>query len=231
MKKWMMLSLAFAGCLGLGSGALAQTNAMLDFTSFLYESGPNDLYPEFHSLAGEIMTCVGYIENVGSELDWDRNQVELTFVMTDLVSQGEMEYPGNLNYIMYTGGSLDIVAQRYDDPAYTLPDYGIDPPNATAPSTFWDGEIYLHGVFTSFYMTYYPTLHAGNFEGHLVWTSGTQLDAMYPDPVGYTLSGTVDPFGAPVPQGYALEADGHISFDAAIGVEESSLGQVKNLYR
>jgi hypothetical protein len=231
MKKWIMLGLTAVGCMGLVGGAMAQTDTMLDFTSFLYEDGPNPFYPEFHSATGEVMTCVGYIESVGPELDWNTAEVELTLVLDGLVSQGELEYPGDLVYIIYDGGWLDIYGQRYDDPLYTSPDYGIDPPNGTSPATFTDGDLYLHGEFISFYMIYYPVLHVGNFEGHLLWTGGSQLNSLFMDAAGYTLAGTVDPFGAPVPLGYDLEADGHVSFDAAIRTEESTWGRVKNLYR
>ena len=42
---------------------------------------------------------------------------------------------------------------------------------------------------------------------------------------GYTLAGTVDPFGAPVPQGYDLEADGHVS----VPVHASASGTVSEV--
>jgi hypothetical protein len=91
--------------------------------------------------------------------------------------------------------------------------------------------VYLVGEFSNFYMTYHPALNAGSYEGFIQWTGGSQLNEMYPDPEGYTIAGTVDPFGAPVPQGYDLEAVGNISFDPAIPVETNTWGQVKTLYR
>jgi len=205
---------------------------MLDFTGFLYESDNDPAVVGFPpSDISDILCGVGHIENIGPELDWDPGVVQLTFVISDLISTGQVETPTGMFYILYQGGTLDIVADAYAGGGYTDPDYGFDPPNATSPSTFWDGEIYLHGEFYQFYMTYHPTLHAGSFEGYLDWTGGTQLDMLYPDPEGYTVAGTVDPLGAPVPEGYDLEAVGHISFDPAIPVENNTWGQVKNLYR
>jgi hypothetical protein len=192
----------------------------------MYETGG---YPP--SEVGDVMMLVGYIEQIGMELDWDMSEVQLTLVISDLVSTGEVDIGGGMWYVIYSGGTLAVIADPYDDPGHTDPSYGINPPNATSPSTFMDGEVYLVGQFTSFYMTYMPTLHVGNFEGYLNWTGGTQLDALYTDPTGYTVAGTVDPLGAPVPEGYDLEADGHITFDAAIPREDSTWGRVKNLYR
>jgi hypothetical protein len=138
---------------------------------------------------------------------------------------------GGILYIEYSGGFMDIVADAYDDAAFTTGMYGVDPPNGTAPSTFWDGQVYLHGEITSFYMTYSTALHTGSYEGVLNWTGGTQLGSLYYGANGYTIAGTVDPFGALVPEGYDLEQVGHITFDPVIPVTETTWGDVKNLYR
>jgi len=232
MRKGIMLGLIAMSCSLLVGSVQAQNSTFLTFTSFMYESDNTPGVQGFPpSNEGDVMTAVGFIESVGPELDWDTEAVQLTVVMYDLISTGEQDIGNGLYYIVYTGGSVDIIANAYSDPNYTYPDYGVEPSNATSPSTFWDGEVYLTGQFYSFYMTYYPALHIGSFEGYLDWTGGSQLNLMYPDPEGYTLAGTVDPFGAQVPDGYDLEAVGDITFDPAIPVKENTWGQVKSLYR
>jgi len=230
MKKRIMLGLPVAICFGLVTEVLAQNGVFIDATGFLYESGPNYSVLKFQSSPGETLSCVAFIDSVNPELGWDLAQMELTLVMTDLVSQGEVDFGGGMFFINYLGGTLDIVAQPRDDPDYTPADYGIDPPNATAPSSFWDGEVLLHGVFTNFYMVYYPTLHVGNFETHMTWTGGTQFWNLIYDPMCTWTAGVIDPASAPVPQGYELKASMHYH-QPSMDAEQSSWGQVKNLYR
>ncbi len=231
MRKFIVLGTLAVGCLALITGAQAQTT-LLNFTSFMYESDNTPGVQGFPpSAPGDVLRAVGFVESIVPDLDWDTGQVQLTVYFNDLISIGEVDLGGGVYYIVYTGGTLDIVAQRYDAPDYTAPQYGTDPPNATAPSTFIDGEVYLRGSFYNFYMTYMPGMSIGNFEGHLNWTGGTQLNSLFTDPQGYTVAGTVDASAAPVPAGYDLEADGYISFDAAIPADEATWGQLKNLYR
>ncbi len=180
---------------------------------------------------GDVLVGVGFVEGVGPELDWDPTQIELTWLIYDLVSTGEMDIGGGLLFIGYVGGILDIVADPFAGPGHTAPEYGFDPPNATSPGTFWDGEVYLHGEFINFIMTYDPNQNAGHFEGDVIFTGGTELDELAQNPEGYTVAGTVDSFGAPVPDGYDLEAIGHITFDPNIPTQGNTWGQVKNLYR
>jgi hypothetical protein len=229
MKRVIMLW-SFALCL-VAVSAIAQPQTILDFTGFMYESDntPGVVgYPP--SNVGDVLEGVGFIESMSEPLVWSPDDYQYTIVISDLVSMGETDFGGGMFYIDYTGGTVDIVAQRYDDMAYTAPDYGIEPPNATAPLTFADGAIYLHGVFSSFYMIYYPALHVGNFEGYINWTIHPDIGELF-DPLGNIFSGTVDPLAAQVPDGYDLEMDGHVTFNPTIPVEPGSWGQVKNLYR
>ena len=234
MKKVIILGFFAIGCFLMAGMVSAQTT-FLEYNSFMFEEDntPGEVgFPP--SDPGDILTAVGFVANLGPGLEWgpewDMGIVELTIVLTDLVSTGEQDMGNGLFYIIYTGGTIDIMADPFNDPGYTAADYGEEPPNATAPATFWDGEQYLHGEFSSFWMTYYPMLHTGSFEGQFVFTGGTQFDpAGIPD--GFTFAGDVDPFAAQVPIGYDLEAVGQITFDQSVPNEPNTWGQVKNLYR
>lgn len=216
----------------LAGAVQAQTTTMLDVTGFLYEEdntpGEVGFLP---SNPGDVLAGIGFIEGLGPEIDWDPSLVELTWVFYDLVSTGEMDLGNGMFYTAYLGGSLDIVADAYAGGGYTAGDYSVEPPNATAPATFADGEVYLHGDFTNFFVVFDPVQHSGYFEGYLTFTGGTEFNELAPNPHGYTFAGNVDPMGAPVPDGYDLEAVGHITFDPEVPTTESTWGQVKNLYR
>jgi len=232
MKRIIILSvLTLCAAMVAGTVWAQDTQTILDFTGFVYEdnNSPGEVgFPP--SNPGDILAAVGFIESVSQPLYWSPDEYQYTIYISDLVSDGEVDIGYGTFYITYSGGSVDIVAQRYNDAGYTMPEYGVEPPNATAPSTFMDGDIYLHGEFSSFYMVYYPTLHVGNFEGVIAWTIHPNIGELIND-YGTIFSGTVDPIAAPVPDGYDLEMDGHVMYYHAVPTENSTWGQVKNLYR
>jgi hypothetical protein len=228
MKRAALLT---ALALVMSTGVCWAQNTILDFTGFMYEEDntPGAIgFPP--SDAGDVLTAVGHIESISQPLMWSPDSYEYTIYISDLVSDGWYDIGGGCYYITYSGGACDIIAQEYAGAGYTAPDYGIEPPNATVPSTFIDGEVYLHGEFYSFYMVYYPTLHVGNFEGLINWTLHPDLGELF-DPEGNIFAGTVDPLAAPVPDGFDMEMDGHVDFNPTIPVERDTWGDLKLLYR
>jgi hypothetical protein len=222
MKKLLlipMMVLAFVGT------AWAQPQTMLEITGYLYEQ---DGFPP--SVYGELLSGVGFVETVSSELDWNPALDQLTWVVSGLTSTGQSSL-GSYILVNYQGGRLDIVADRFSSSGHTQPLYGTEPPNTTAPGLFLDGVIYLTGEFTSFQLLYNPTTGSGHFEGHLIFTGGSELSHDVVDPEGYTVAGAIGPGGAFMPAGYDLEAIGQISFDPTIPTVQRSWGGVKNLYR
>jgi len=216
----------------VAAAANAQTYTMLDVTGFLYESDNSAGIVGFpQSDPGDVLAGAGFVENLGAELDWNPDLVQLSWVMGDLTSLGQSDLGNGLLFITYNGGTLDIVADTYGAPGYTSPQYGVEPPNATAPATFADGEVYLHGEFYSFLMVYDTMKKSGFFEGHLFFVGGSQLSSTAGSAEAYTVAGTVGPEHAPVPGGYDLESVGHITFDVELEPEEHTWGQVKALYR
>jgi hypothetical protein len=232
MKKLILVST----CVMLAGTVQAQIYTMLDFTGFLYESDNTpgvQGYPP--SNPGDVLSGVGFVESIGTELsddpDWDLNEFEITWVLSNLISYGETDLGSGLYQIFYTGGTFDIVGDRYTRPNHSASVYGIEPPNATAPATFWDSRIYLHGELTDFFMICDTNLNTGYYESRMIFTSGTELSDLVHNPEGFTVAGTVNQGSAPIPDGYDLEAIGHITFDALIPASKSTWGQVKNLFR
>ena len=231
MSKWIRLVL----CAGLGllaTSVAAQGPTILNIDGFLYESNNAAGVVGFPpSDPGDVLAGVGLVTGIDPPLSWSATDYRYSWVLGSLISTGAYDMGGGELLIVYAGGTLEIVAQAYAAPGYTVPDYGTEPPNATAPATFADGNPYLLGVFTSFYMFYNATTHTGHYEGLLNFTLGSNLGELV-NPFGYTLAGTVDPFGAiTIPTGYDLEAVGHVDFDSTIPVRDSTWGGVKNLYR
>lgn len=231
MKKLLML----AFCAGLGlvaATASAQGLTILDYDGFLYESDNTpgvDGFPP--SDPGDVLAGVGLINSIDPPLSWSTADYQYSWVLGGLVSTGAFDLGGGQYIITYTGGTLDIYAQAYSGGGYSSPEYGVDPPNATAPSTFLDGNLYLHGEFTSFTMLFDTTLHTGSYEGTLNFVLGSNLGELE-NPEGYTFAGVVDRTGAiTIPTGYDLESVGHVNFDPTVPTEDSSWGGVKNLYR
>lgn len=233
MKKLWVLAI-LAVCCGVGV-AHAQSDVM-DIIGYLYESDNTSGVVGFPpSDPGDVLAGVGYIDNISAPLTWSTVDYEYTFYLYDLVSLGQTDLGSGVYRTYYSGGSIDIIAQAYADAGYTLPYYGIDPPEAGALGSFTDGDIYLHGTFSNFAVTYDTTNYSGNFQGVLTFELGTnfsELGQELQNPNALTIAGVVGTDADPtVPDGYDLEADGHIYYDGTIPNEDLEWGAVKNLYR
>jgi len=227
MKTAVLLIVIFVST-GVAHG---QSGMTIDFSGFLYEpcrSVGGDGFPP--SNPGDVLVGISRNINIDPLWGWDTSQVELTWFITSLISDGEIDIGYGTFYTTFSGGEVYIFADAYADPSFTKADYGTNPPNSTAPSTFIDGEMYLGGIIESFYMVYYPTLHVGNFEGVFNWAGGSQYPGLF-NTYASMFAGTVDPIAAPVPNGYDLETDGHIMHYGFPKKLTSTWGQVKALYR
>jgi len=231
------ITLAFLLTLGATVGvAWAQTYSVINIIGNMYESDNDPAVVGFPpSDPGDVLAALGFVDNISEPLTWSTADYEYTFVFSDLVSEGQFDIGNGQIRMNYTGGTVDIIAQPYADPGYTVPFYGIDPPEAGAIASFSDGEVYLHGTFTGFTMTYDTTNFSGSFQGTIVFELGThfsELGQELANPDGLTIAGVIGTQADPtIPQGYDLEVDGSIYYDPTIPNEERSWGSVKDLYR
>lgn len=208
----------------------------MDIIGYLFESDNAPGVVGFPpSDPGDVLAGVGFIDNISAPLTWSTSDYEYTFVLSDLVSMGQTDLGGGLYRTFYTGGTIDVIAQAYADGGYTMPFYGVDPPDAGALASFGDGEVYLHGTFSNFAVTYNTTTFSGNFQGVLTFELGThfsELGQELQNPDAMTIAGLVGQDVDPtVPDGYDLEADGHIYYDGTIPTENMTWSQLKNLFR
>ena len=174
------------------------------------------------SNVGDMLSVVGILNEIEEPLVWDTSNYSYTLHIRDLVALGET-VSGTTRIAQYSGGALTV----YVDWLPSNHDYGINPPNATSPSTFTDGiSPYLDGVFTDFTMTFNEATASGSFVGGLSFTGG-DVYPLLASTDGWT-------FGANIanvsPAGYDLQMNGDV-FLTVISVEDDSWGGIKSLYR
>lgn len=197
--------------------AYAQQTQILHMSGNSWETGgfpPSNLGDEF--------SAVGILNDIDQPLVWDTANYSYTWYVRDLSSLGEVIF-GTTRYVTYGGGLFTI----YVDFLPSNHNYGVNPPNATAPSTFSDGiSTYLDGYFVDFTLTYNHATSSGSFAGTLNLTGG-DVFPLLDNTDGWTFGSNIAGFS---PQGYDLEVNGDV-FLSTVSVQEQSWGSIKNLYR
>ena len=219
MTKWKMTSVVLTGLLAglLALPVVAQT-AQIDYVGFGFETG--GILP---SNPGDELVIEAVAGNADTKFAVDLGVTELTFHVSGLVSAGQV-VSGGVTSINYTGGMLEI----YRDGAKNA-DWGINPPNPSAPSTFTDGNLFFQGEFTNFTL-YFASGGYGSFVGDLNGLGGDMIDGSCSNCV-YTWSGAFSPeSGAQIPTGYNLQIDGVFQIDSTVDDEVTSWGSVKALF-
>jgi hypothetical protein len=217
MKKVTIL--AFALLALAAPAANAQVQQILHMSGNSFETGgfpPSNLGDEFQA--------VGILNDIEEPLVWDTLNYSYTWYTRDLASIGEVII-GTTRIVTYSGGLLTV----YVDFLPSNHDYGVNPPNATSPSTFTDGiSTYLDGYFTDFTLTFNHATSTGSFTGTLNFTGG-DVFPLLSDPEGWTFGSDIAGFS---PNGYDLEINGDVYlFTQPVSVEASSWGAIKGLYR
>lgn len=221
MRNTCLLTVAMAL---LANTAVAQPNALIDYQGYAWETG--GLPP---SNASDVLSVVGVVDNIDVRFGVNFLLEEVTLYASNLVSGGQVDLGGGLLQIAYTGGNLDL----YRDPARNH-DYGVNPANATAPSTFVDGTLFLGGTFTNFFLFFDSATGTGAYEGNVVFSAGSGLATLNQiQAPGYTFGGVLNrtASGGNVPAGYDLQVDGTLEVSFGVGVENKSWGAVKSLYK
>ena len=214
MKKATVLALILL--IG-AAGAAFGDNQILHVSGNSWEDGG---FPP--SAVGDEYSIVGVLNDIEQPLVWDTDNYAYNFYVRDLVSLGETVF-GTLHLVAYSGGLFTI----YVDWLPSNANYGINPPNATSPSTFQDGiSTYLDGFFTAFNMTLNTATAAGSFNGTLTFTGGDVFPLLQATD-GWTFGANVAGIS---PTGYDLFINGDV-FLTIVSVEEASFGNIKALYR
>jgi len=222
MRKRLLLFVAL--CSLTGTTAVHAQFPLIDYQGFAWETGG---FPA--SNPGDFLNLVAIVDDLDAVFGIDLGVDEVTVYATGLVSTGEIPLGGGFLAINYVGGTLDV----YQDPSMDAA-FGINPANATVPSTFTNGGLFLGAVVTSFFLFYDTTNGVGSYEGNITFTAGSGLASVQGiEADGYTFGGTLNSIASSgnIPEGYDLQIDGAIEVRVSIAVEEKTWGGVKDLYR
>lgn len=234
MKRLALLLLCalFVAAAAPAAHATGDDILLLGFTGFDYEDpNPSATYLDL----GEGYKMLGTLTSVGSYLApyVDQGVNEYTVYVRDLSVNGRFFTFPNLTVTFVNGGR----GSYYEDPigSGTAANYGINPPNATAPSTFIDGAMQITGAIDNFILVYNFSTNLGNFFGDMTLDGGPMLTYV---PVGqragWVLGGLNDQGlgGNPsVPEGYNHQVDGECRIPGKTPTTHKTWGAVKSLYR
>ncbi|HET7225587.1 MAG TPA: hypothetical protein VFK69_07700 [Candidatus Eisenbacteria bacterium] len=227
MNKWPLrfllgVSLLFAASLGV---ARADT-LLFGYQGFDYESpDPN---PSTFGEVGSGYVGVGFAPFLFAPLVADTMNNEYTYVITGLTPVNSQMF-GSYLVVDYGTGSLSL----YEDSKSggTAADYGQNPPNALAPSTFSDGTLFLQATLTNFQIVINTSNGSGSYEGALTFTGGSQINN-FPlnQRSGWQFAGTSSN-ALNIPPGYYHQVVGQGFLSAPVAAQRISWGALKAVYR
>lgn len=216
MRK-LLVTAGLAIVLGAPNATDASTS-VITLTGNCWETGT--ISP---SNPGDELTAVGIVTAIKRPLYWSPYVNAYTWSATDLVSLGERVY-GATHITDYTGGRFRI----HIDALPSNASFGVNPPNATAPSTFTDGHgVYLDGAFSTFTVLMNTSTNVGAAFGALTFTGGNAYPNLT-NPQGWTVSVNIYDRA---PQGYDADWNAALFVAGPSAVENVTWGGLKTLYR
>ena len=210
---------------GLAPHARAQT-LLFDYVGFDYED-PNPQPPVFGEF-GSGYVSVGFVPGLFAPLVADTTNNQYTYVINGM-TPSNITPIGTFLIIDYTPGTLSV----YEDSktSGTAADYGTNPPNALAPPSFTDGNLFVTGTLTGFQIVLNLATNSGSYEGKYTVTGGTQLSNF---PInqrgGWTFAG-ITGNALNIPDGYYHQVDGQTFLDKPVAAHQVTWGQIKTRYR
>ncbi|HTO90341.1 MAG TPA: hypothetical protein VMJ70_04355 [Candidatus Sulfotelmatobacter sp.] len=232
MKRKALL-LIFTACLAFATRAGAD-QLLFGFTGFDYQD-PN--LDGTYLDVGEGYNVIGFVTGVGLLLDpyFDDTVNQYTIQIHNLTVTSRTSL-GSLLAVNFANGGR---ASYFADPLLggTNATYGINPPNATAPSTFIDGSMRITGSVDNFVLTYNFSTNQGSFSGNMTVDGGPDADYV-PAEVrsgwvlgGLSGNGLSGPPNATVPTGYDHQVSGECRHPDVTSATHATWGAVKALYR
>ncbi len=227
-----MRRLATPVLLALGLGLLGVPAAraqfvIVDYVGFDYESPV--VVPGLFGGVGNGYRGIGETPVLSAPLVTDFTSNQYTYFITGLTATTRT-VNGSFAVIEYSGpGTLTV----YEDAKATGTafDYGVNPPNATAPSTFTDGTPILVGAITNFQYILDTAAGTGSYDSDFEVTGGSQYGNIPPDErKGWQFAG-VSSNSVTNPAGYAHQVDGQALLQLPTPTRAASWGQLKRRYR
>jgi hypothetical protein len=171
----------------------------------------------------------------------DQGAKEYTYYLSNL-TVNFYDFTGTTLTVTFTDGGRDEYYEdanrdaRNDPNPPNCPRYGINPPNADAPSRFINGTFVLGGTLTGAYLYYDYSQQSGGFSAGMTVDSGSWWTANY-IPIGaapgWLLASLVKPpvvATCPAPAGYDHQVTGECRQDVTAATH-GTWGALKKLYR
>jgi len=239
MKRAALLLLS-ASLLALAGPAFANggdDELLISFTGFDYQN-PN--FSGTYLDLGEGYKVVGFVTSSGPLLaSWiDFTSYEYTIYVRDLSVNGRFFTFPNLTVTFANNGRGSYYADNFPVDGGTAATYGVNPPNATAPSTFTDGTLdpntgeRVTGDVDNFVLVYNFSTNQGSFAGNMTLDGGPALIYVpVPQRAGWVLGGLLGPPNATIPLGYDHQVDGECRIPGKTPAAHHTWGAIKALYR
>ena len=232
MRKLQPLLLLIAAVVLFAAPARAADRELLcGFTGFDYVNpavpgGPGIPTP-FLALNDEYC-AVGFITSMSPLLSGVTNPAdEHTFHLSEAMASS----------VYWDGSVLEVIFapharfRIYEDASHNA-DYGVNPVNATSPSTFTDGTLLLGADITNLVLVYDYTVNQGNFDCQAALDEGSQLGTIpVAQRAGWVMSGTAGRPNATIPDGYVNQLSGEVQIPVVTPTEHRTWGAIKKLYR
>jgi hypothetical protein len=209
------------------AAARAQT-LFLDYVGYDYED-PNPDNSQFGEV-GSGYVSLGLVPGLFAPLVADTSLYQYTYYISGLTSVAVTPV-GPFIIVSYTPGTLSV----YEDSKSggTPADYGINPPNGTAPPTFVDGTLFVTGTLTNFVYVLNTLDGTGSFEANYEVTGGKEVlnnDIPANQRKGWTFAGT-SANELNMPEGYAHQVDGQVFLNEPVRTQSTTWGGIKARYR
>ncbi len=217
------------GMFALNAGftpAAGAAQLLFDYVGYDYESpDPN---PNQFGEVGSGYVSLGEVPVLYAPLVFNTVANQYTYVISGLTAINQ-QVVGPFIIVDYAGGALDVYED--DRTLGTDYDFGVNPPNATAPPTFVDGTHFLGGALTNFRFVFNTIDNSGSFEANYQVVGGSQLDNVdVTRRTGWTFAG-VTSNEINMPEGYAHQVDGQVLVEQVVPAKDKSWGALKANYR
>lgn len=233
-RAWLLLLAAVT----FAAPAYSQTQTLFGFTGFDYvqTSAPGGLrvqrsaVPNFLQVT-DLYHAVGFITSFSPLLVGpDLGANEYTFHLYD-ASVATSTLVGNVLEVSFDDNAR-VRAFEDSRTTGTAAVYGVNPPNATSPSTFEDGTLILGADIDQLILVYDYNSSQGNFLGNATLDEGTMLGQIPSGQQGgWIMSGLAGRPNATVPDGYVNQLSGELVIPTATNSKQKTWGSIKALYR
>jgi hypothetical protein len=235
---WLSVVLVALGACQRPALAAGTTDVVLiSFNGFDYQD-PNP--SGTHLDVGEGYKVVGFVTSAGPLLSpWlDPSSYEYTIYIRDLTVSGRSFTFPYLTVTFANNGRFSYYGDRFPTDGGTAAAYGMDPPNATVPSTFIDGTSgpnsgeRITGRVDHFELVYDFSTNQGSVWGDLTPDGGPDL--IYVPPAhraGCRLGGLLGVPSGTIPAGYDHRVEGEFAITGETPATHRTWGSIQALYR